>query len=73
MRFFQFVFVVVIVLNSQSLFAQVPAFDKLEMLYDQQHYGIVYRRANRLLDNPEYDFSQIPKYYKAISKRENPC
>ena len=67
MRFFQFVFVVVIVLNSQSLFAQVPAFDKLEMLYDQQHFGIVYRRANRLLDNPEYDFSQIPKYYKAIS------
>jgi len=67
MRFFQFVFVVVIVFNVQSLFAQVPAFDKLEMLYDQQHYGIVYRRANRLLDNPEYDFSQIPKYYKAIS------
>jgi hypothetical protein len=67
MRFLRFVFVVVIVLNAQSLFAQVPAFDKLEMLYDQQHYGIVYRRANRLLDNPEYDFSQIPKYYKAIS------
>ena len=67
MRFLRFVFVVVIVFNAQSLFAQVPAFDKLEMLYDQQHYGIVYRKANRLLDNPEYDFSQIPKYYKAIS------
>lgn len=67
MRFLRFVFIVVIVLNAQSLLAQVPVFDKLEMLYDQQHYGIVHRRANRLLDNPEYDFSQIPKYYKAIS------
>jgi len=67
MRFLRFIFVVVIVVSSHSFFAQVPAFDKLEMLYDQQHYGIVYRKANRLLDNPEYDFSQIPKYYKAIS------
>lgn len=67
MKFFRNVIVVLVVLSSNSFFAQVPAFDKLEMLYDQQHYGIVYRRANRLLDNPDYDFSQIPKYYKAIS------
>ncbi len=67
MKLFRLILVVAIVVSSHSFFAQVPAFDKLEMLYDQQHYGIVYRKANRLLDNPEYDFSQIPKYYKAIS------
>lgn len=56
-----------VVLQANSIFAQVPAFDKLEMLYDQQHYKIVYRKANRLLDIPEYDYSLVPKYYKAIS------
>ena len=39
----------------------------MKSLFVQKHYRIVYRKANRLLDNPEYDFSQIPKYYKAIS------
>lgn len=67
MKFLRFVIVAIVAFSTQSLMAQVPAFDKLEMLYDQQHYGIVYRRAHRLLDKPEYDFSQIPKYYKAIS------
>ena len=47
--------------------AQVPEFDKLEMLYAQNHYKIVYRKANRLLDVPDYDWSQIPKLYKALS------
>jgi hypothetical protein len=28
---------------------------------------MVYRKANTLLDIPDYDFSQIPKFYKAIS------
>jgi hypothetical protein len=37
------------------------------MLYAQNHYKIVYRKANRLLDVPDYDFSQIPKFYKALS------
>lgn len=47
--------------------AQVPEFDKLEMLYAQNHYKMVYRKANRLLDIPDYDWSQIPKFYKALS------
>jgi hypothetical protein len=67
MRLLHTFFLLLVLLTAKNSFAQVPAFDKLEMLYDQQHYGIVYRKANRLLDNPEYDFSQIPKYYKAIS------
>ncbi len=47
--------------------AQVPVFDKLEMLYAQNHYKIVYRKANRLLDVPDYDYSQLPLFYKSLS------
>ena len=48
-------------------FAQVIEFDMLEMRYDQGHYKSVLRRANRLIDNPEFDYSYVPKYYKALS------
>jgi cell wall-associated NlpC family hydrolase len=37
------------------------------MRYDQGHYKSVLRKANRLIDNPEYDYSYLPKYYKALS------
>ncbi len=52
---------------SSDFLAQVPAFDKLEMLYDQGYYRMVHRRANRYLDKPDYDFSLLPSYYKSIS------
>lgn len=45
---------------------QVPKFDKLEMLYAQHHYKMVYRRANRLLDDPSFDYSHVPKLYKSM-------
>jgi hypothetical protein len=48
-------------------FSQVREFDQLEMLYAQNHYKMVYRKANRLLDVPDYDYSQIPKFYKSLS------
>jgi peptidoglycan DL-endopeptidase CwlO len=48
-------------------FAQVAAFDKLEMWFAQGHYKMVYRKANYLLDIPDYDYSLLPKYYKSIS------
>lgn len=48
-------------------YAQNPKFDKLEMYFAQGHYKKVYRKANRLLDKPEYDFSILPKYYKSLS------
>jgi len=47
--------------------AQNPEFDKLEMYFDQGHYKKVYRRSRRLMDQPEYDFSLLPKYYKSLS------
>ncbi len=51
-----------------SLSAQVLEFDQLEMKYNQKHYKSVYRKSARLLDNPAYDFSYIPRYYLALSK-----
>ena len=50
-----------------SAVAQVPAFDKLEQLYDQGRYHLVYRNSVRLLNKPEYDYSLLPEYYQAIA------
>ena len=46
--------------------AQIKDFDKIEMLYDQGHYKIANRKASRLLDKPDYDFSLVPSYYKSL-------
>ena len=54
-------------LLSNFIFSQVKEFDKLEMLYSQKHYKMVFRKSNRLLNNPEFDFSQLPNYYKSLS------
>ena len=58
------------IIISNVLTAQVPAFDRLEQYFYQKHYKIVYRKANRLLNNPEYDYSQIPLYYRSMSALE---
>jgi cell wall-associated NlpC family hydrolase len=47
--------------------AQVKEFDHLEMFYAQKHYKMVLRKANRLLDNPEFDYSQVPTFYSAMA------
>jgi hypothetical protein len=54
-------------LISFSADAQNPRLDKLEMFFDQGHYKKVRRKSSRLLDDPEYDFSMLPAYYKSIS------
>lgn len=46
---------------------QVKALDKLEVLYDQGHYKIVLRKANHLLDQPDYDYSYKPEFYKSLA------
>jgi len=50
-----------------DLKAQIKEFDRLEMLYSQGHYNLVYKKANRILDNPEFDYSQLPKLYKSMA------
>jgi hypothetical protein len=57
----------IIFLISFSADAQNPRLDKLEMIFDQGHYKKVRRKSSRLLDDPEYDFSMLPAYYKSIS------
>lgn len=47
--------------------AQVKEFDKLEMLYAQGHYKLVFRKSNALLDKPDYDYSMVPTFYKSLS------
>lgn len=49
--------------------AQDPKLDKLEMLYDQQHFKKVYKRSEKLMRNVEegYDQHPLPKFYRALS------
>ncbi|MFN6085294.1 MAG: hypothetical protein ACK476_10250 [Fluviicola sp.] len=63
----KFIFVVLFLIIGVNSFAQIKAFDKLEMLYEQGHYGVVYRKADRLLDKPEYDYSYQPEFYKSMA------
>ncbi|MEI8117212.1 MAG: C40 family peptidase [Flavobacteriia bacterium] len=60
-------FGIVLLFLSTHVLAQNPAIDHLEMLYDQGYYKLVYRKAARLLDKPEYDFSKLPGYYRAMA------
>ena len=62
----QFLIFLFLVCSFEAL-GQVQPFDKLELLYSQGYYKMVYRRANRLLDKPDYDYSNIPDFYKSLS------
>ena len=59
--------IVGIFLLSFQSFSQVKEFDRMEMFYAQAHYKSVLRQANRLLDQPKYDYSMLPKYYKSLA------
>lgn len=48
-------------------FGQEKNLDQLEMFYDQGHYKVVLRRANKLIDNPDYDYTVVPKFYKSMA------
>lgn len=47
--------------------AQTPAFDRLELYYSQGHYRKVYSQSGKLLNKPEYDYSKVPTFYRALS------
>lgn len=55
------------VVLSQSAFAQDKKIDQLEILYDQGYYKKVWRKSNKLLANPNYDYSGLPSYYKSLA------
>lgn len=48
-------------------FGQDKNLDKLEMYYDQGHYKIVLRKSNKLIDNPDYDYTVVPRLYKSMA------
>lgn len=56
-----------IMITSSYVQSQIPEFDRLEMYYAQGHYKMVHRKANRLLDQPDYDYSLLPSFYKSLS------
>lgn len=65
MRFI--LFILVLSFSARPAYSQIKALDKLEVLYDQGHYKMVLNRANRLLDQPDYDFSYKPSFYKSLA------
>lgn len=63
----QILFVLFLFIISWASYGQIARFDKMEMLYAQGHYKMVYRKTKQLLDIPDYDYSQIPNFYKSLS------
>lgn len=59
--------ILIILIVNGFVYSQVPEFDRLEMYYAQGHYKLVHRKANRLLDQPDYDYSLLPTFYKSLS------
>lgn len=67
MQLSKYILFIILFTVSSTVFAQNKEFDKLEMLYDQGHYRMVNRRANKLINDPTYDFSMVPTYYKSMA------
>ena len=63
----RFIIVILLVFSTGILFAQNPAFDKLELYYSQGHYKKVFKQSGKLLNNPDYDYSRVPTLYRSLS------
>lgn len=57
----------VILVFSFEMKGQDRKIDQLEILFDQGHYRRTLRKADRLLDKPDYDYSSVPKLFKSLS------
>jgi cell wall-associated NlpC family hydrolase len=53
-----------------SVNAQDPKLDKLEMFYDQGHFGKVLRKSKRMLKDSAYANHPLPNMWKALSAVE---
>ncbi len=62
-RFLAVIFLMFSILS----FGQDKKIDRLEMYYAQHHYSKVLRKSKTLLAQPDYDYSGLPTYYKALS------
>jgi cell wall-associated NlpC family hydrolase len=54
-------------LVTNNSFAQVKEFDMLELKYSQGLYRQVHKKARKLLDVPDHDYSMLPRYYYSIT------
>lgn len=52
---------------TNNSFTQVKEFDMLELKYSQGLYRQVHKKARKLLDVPDHDYSMLPRYYYAIT------
>lgn len=60
--------VIFIILCLPSLaISQDKKIDQLEVLYSQNHYTKVLRKAEKLLAIPDYDYSGMPSFYKSLA------
>ena len=48
-------------------FSQDKKIDQLEVLYSQTFYSKVFKKANKLLAIPDYDYSGMPSFYKSLA------
>ena len=60
-------FLFLFLVSSFSLVAQHPIGDKLEQLYYQGHYTIVYRKSKKYIQKEETKHLLAPKYYFALA------
>ncbi len=71
-----------LVMCVSATYGQDRSLNKLNLLYTQGNYRLTYWNADKLVNNPDYDSSLLPRYYRAISllrlenkflfKRRNP-
>ncbi|MFM6945546.1 MAG: C40 family peptidase [Flavobacteriales bacterium] len=65
-----FIFLLFCFSINARLSAQDSRLEKLEQLYNQGYYKMVYRRAGKLLMNPAYDQSKAPLKYRQLAIQE---
>lgn len=63
----RFITIAILLVCSFDALGQSKKIDKLEQYYDQGHYKMVFRKSVRLINNPEYNATLLPYYYKAMS------
>lgn len=58
---------IIILFISNAYFAQDRAMKKMALYYNQGNYRLAFWKADELLNNPDYDTSMLPIFYKSIS------
>ena len=56
-----------LVMCVSATYGQDRSLNKLNLLYTQGNYRLTYWNADKLVNNPDYDTSLLPRYYRAIS------